>query len=47
MQPKGQAQGGRQRTFQKKGTAKLKAPRTPSINIARGHIFGDFLQGCI
>ena len=46
--PKGQAQGGRQRTcFQKKGTAKLKASRTPSIKIARGHVFGDFLQGCI
>ncbi len=47
--PKGQAQGGRQRTcFQKKGTAKLKASRTLSItlSIAREHIFGDFLQAC-
>jgi hypothetical protein len=44
--PKGQAQGGRQRTcFQKKGTAKLKASRT--LSIARDHFFGDFLQGCI
>ncbi len=48
--PKGQAQGGRQRTcFQKKGTAKLKASRTLSItlSIAREQFFGDFLQGCI
>ena len=31
--------------FQRKGTAKLKAPRT--LSIARDHFFGDFLQGCI